>query len=570
MVGRSKFPSIVLNPARQPKPGRSRFFQSITLVGLAKFLGLALFCAVLLLGCSPASSPPPSSGRVTLGTTARVRTLDPADAYEVFAGTLLYNLGDRLYTYKGTTLVPQLATALPTVSEDGLTYRIPLRQGILFHDGTRFDARAMVFSLERFIKNEGQPSALLAGRVESIQATGEYELEIRLKKPFVAFPALLAFSGLCAVSPKTYAIGAGQFLPTQFVGTGPYKLVQLRSDAIRLEPFADYWGSKPVNQGVDIQVFSSGANLFNAFRTGAVDIASQSLDPNQIQALIQGSQTKGWQAIAGSSNSITVLTLNTRQPPWDQLATRQALAALINRQILQNRVFQGQADLLFSLIPTIFTASQPVFQTQFGDGQIETGKEFLSRAGYSATQPLKINLWYRSNVPSNVLAATVLKAAIERDWGELAAVELSGVESATAYQNLDKGVYPLMMLDWYGDFYDPDNYIEPFLACEQGAVQTGCEAGASASWGSFFYSNQANQLIDQQRRQADPTERQQLFAQLQGILVQNVPFIPLWQSKSYVFAQKEIQGVQLEPTQQFLLTSISKSGISKSAGRSSQ
>ncbi|HEY9654745.1 MAG TPA: peptide ABC transporter substrate-binding protein, partial [Crinalium sp.] len=69
-------------------------------------------------------SPTAGNGRITLGTTATINTLDPADAYGTFPSSLLYNLSDRLYTYKlGTTdLEPQLATALPTVSADGLTY----------------------------------------------------------------------------------------------------------------------------------------------------------------------------------------------------------------------------------------------------------------------------------------------------------------------------------------------------------------------------------------------------------------------------------------------------------------
>jgi peptide/nickel transport system substrate-binding protein len=528
----------------------------------SKFLALVSLCCLLVLGCghSRQGGSPQENQRIVLGTTAKIQSLDPADAYNVFAGNVLFNLGDRLYSYEpGTAILkPQLALDLPTISEAGLVYRIPLRQDVLFHDGSRFDANAMVFSLQRFIKNGGQPSALLAGRVESIKAIADYELEIRLKKPFVAFPALLAFSGLCAVSPQAYQIGEGKFQPSSFVGTGPYKLVQFGTDSLRLAPFEQYWGPKPRNQGIDIQTFSSGANLFNAFRTGSVDVATQSLDSTQTEALIQR-QTQGkWQAIAGPSNVITLLSVNLQQPPWNQPATRQALAAMLNRQILKDRVFQGQSEPLFSLIPSIFEASEPVFESRYGDGNPETARTFLTQAGYSPQNPLRINLWYRANVSSNVLAAATLKAAIQRDWGDTVKVDIDGVEAATAYDNLDKGVYPLILLDWYGDFYDPDNYIEPFMACEQGSVQTGCQAGASFSWGSFFYSDRANQLIDQQRQESDPAQRQHLLDELQQILVEQVPFIPLWQSKSYVFARQGITGVKLEPTQQFAYWPIRK------------
>ncbi|HEY9845111.1 MAG TPA: ABC transporter substrate-binding protein, partial [Candidatus Caenarcaniphilales bacterium] len=291
---------------------------------LGKFFSLFLLCCVLAIACgrperqasNPSSSVPAGNNRITLGTTAKIQSLDPADAYEIFSQNLLYNLGDRLYGYEsGTTkLTPQLATALPKVSADGLVYTLPLRQGVVFHDGSPFNAKAMAFSLERFIQNGGRPAFLLADTVASVEAVGTYELSIRLKKPFAAFPSLLAFSGACAVSPKTYEIGSGKFKPSTFVGTGPYKLVEYGSDSLRLDAFEQYWGEKPTNSGIDVRIFSSSANLFNAFRTQAVDVAYQNLDPNQIRSLEQRAARGDWQAITGPSNNLTYLTLNLKDP----------------------------------------------------------------------------------------------------------------------------------------------------------------------------------------------------------------------------------------------------------------
>jgi peptide/nickel transport system substrate-binding protein len=90
-----------------------------------------------VVSCGQPQSQQPNSttdpDRITIGTTEKLRTLDPADAYEIASGTFLYNMGDRLYTYKtGTTeIIPQLATELPKISADGKTYTIPIRQGSL-------------------------------------------------------------------------------------------------------------------------------------------------------------------------------------------------------------------------------------------------------------------------------------------------------------------------------------------------------------------------------------------------------------------------------------------------------
>ncbi|HEY9862150.1 MAG TPA: ABC transporter substrate-binding protein [Candidatus Obscuribacterales bacterium] len=535
---------------------------------LGKFLGLFSLCCFLAISCTPRQATQPTgspvastnSDRIVLGTTAKVRTLDPADAYDIWAGNLLYNLGDRLYTYEtGTTdLKPQLATALPQVSEDGLTYKIPLRKGVVFHDGTPFNAEAMAFSLRRFIENGGQPSFLLSDTVESVEATGENELTIKLKKPFAAFPNLLAFSGAVAVSPKAYEIGEGKFKPSTFVGTGPYKLAQYGTDSLKLDVFDQYWGEKPANQGVDIQSLSSPANLYNAFQTGAVDVAYQNLDLDQIQSLQQGAQRSGWQVIEGRGDGIYYLTLNLQDKPLDQVLVRQALAALVDRPLLQQRVFQGQVEPLYSLIPSSLDAYSPVFQKSYGDGDVAKVKELLTKAGYSKDKPLQLELWYRSNLTSNELVATTLKALAAQRLEGAMTIDLKSVESATAYQNLDKGAYPIFILDWVPDFLDPDNYIQPFLACAKGSEATGCQDGASKGQGSFYYSDRVNQLIDQERQEQNPQARQKIFAEIQNILVNDVPFIPLWQNKEYLFAQKGISGARLEATQKVPFSSIQK------------
>ena len=160
----------------------------------SKYLSLFLLCLAFAIGCSSnkTQSPNPTttieSNRIAIGTTLKPRTLDPADSYELSGLNIIYNVGESLYTYKlGTTEIePLLATAMPTISEDGKTYTIPLRQGVTFQDGTPFNAAAMEFSLNRFISNGGKPAFLLADVVEQVEATGENELKITLKQPFAA------------------------------------------------------------------------------------------------------------------------------------------------------------------------------------------------------------------------------------------------------------------------------------------------------------------------------------------------------------------------------------------------
>jgi peptide/nickel transport system substrate-binding protein len=537
---------------------------------ITKLVSLFCLCLLLVVSCSRSQQVTTTSsssantltgnGRITIGTTLNPRTLDPADAYELQSLGLVYNMSDRLYDYEpgSTEVKPQLATALPKVSQDGLTYTIPLRQGVVFHDGTPFNAEAMAFSLERFIKNGGKPSFLLADVVASVKATGEYELTIQLKKPFAAFPALLAFSGVCPVSPKAYEIGKGKFKPNIFIGTGPYKLARYGTDSLQFDVFDKYWGEKPANKGINLQFLTSGANLYNSFRTGAVDVAYLSLEPDQIRSLEASAKKGDWQAITAQGSVVSNFVLNRNQKPLDKLEVRQAIAAMVDRPLMNQRVLLGQASPLYSMVPKTFEVSQPLFKDKYGDGNVDKAKQLLTTAGFSKENPVKLQIWYPASSPIRSLAAQILKAYADKYMDGMLQFEVNTVDGATFYGGIAKSFYPTALLDWYPDFLDADNYIQPFLGCDKGSDAKGCEEGGSQTQGSFYYSETMNKLIEDQRKEQNPQVRNQIFANIQAQIATDVPYVPLWQNKDYVFARKGVRGVQLNPTQNLIYQTIKK------------
>lgn len=537
---------------------RNRLFQGITLL---------MLCLVLMGGCvQKQNQPTPTASdrhnTITVGTILKPRTIDPADSYELAGLMVIYNLGETLYTYKlGTTkLEPRLATAFPKISEDGLIYTIPIRQGVKFHDGTEFNAEAMAFSLNRFIKNGGEPSFLLSDTVKSVEATGEWELKVTLQKPFAAFPSLLAFPGACAVSPKVYEMGEGKFIPEKFAGTGPYKLTSFNSDSLRLEVFGDYWSEKPKNKGIDLQLYPSNpANLFNAFRTKAVDVAYQSLLPQQVKKLKAYAEKGEGQVIEASGSVVNFMTLNMNSDPLKQKLVRQAIASLVDRKLLNERILQGQGEALYSMIPLSFEAYKPAFQTEYGDHNIEKARQLLQQAGYSKENPVTVEIWHSSGSITASIVAALLKALSKRDLDGAIQFQPNSIASAAFFRNVGKGLYESAMSNWYPDFLDPDNYIYPFLACAKGSTPKGCEEGGSQGQGSFYYSEEMNQLIDQQRKESDPVKRNEIFARIQTLLAQEVPYIPLWQTKDFAFAQNNIKGVIINPSQTFPFWTIERS-----------
>ena len=535
---------------------------------LLQFSTLLSLCLALVVGCQSGTpdasntngTPSPGNGRITIGTTLSARTLDPADAYEIFPGILLHNLADQLYAYEpGTTnLIPKLAADMPTISEDGLTYVIPLREGVTFHDGSPFNAEVMAFSLERFMQNGGRPAFLLAEKIESVTASGESEITIQLQEPFAAFTALLTFWGVTPVPPEKYEIGEGSFIPDSFIGTGPYKLAAFTSDSIKLDVNENYWGEKPANDGIDIQIFTSPANLYNTFRTGGLDVAYQTLDPDQIASLEREASSGGWEVIEAGTTVINYMSLNQKIEPLNDVRVRQAIAAMIDRNLVNDRVFQGQAEPLYSLIPTSFDVYEPVMQAAYGDGNFDLARELLTAAGFSESNPFNFEIWYPSASTTRSVVANTLKESFEAGLPGLVTVTVQTAEGATLWGNIDKGIYPAVLSNWYPDYYDEDTFVQPFMSCNQGSAEALCEEGGSQSSGSFYYSETANELIAAQRAEQDPAARDDIFREIQTLLKDDVPYIPLWQNKDYVFAQDGVEGVAIQPTQQFLLWQISK------------
>ena len=520
-----------------------------------KYFVIFLVCFALVVGCNN-SSPTQTSNiepdRISIGTTLKPRTLDPADNYELAGLNIIYNVAESLYTYKiGTTEIePLLATAMPEISPDGLTYTIPLREGVSFHDGTPFNGEAMAFSLQRFMENGGKPAFLLGDVIDKIEASAEYELKISLKQPFAAFPALLAFPGAAAVSPQAYKIGKGEFKPNILIGTGKYKLAQFKSDSISLNANENYWGEKPANRGINMQVYAgNSANLFNSFKTGAIDVAYQSLDPQQIESLISTSDR--WKAIEGSGTVVNYLVLNLQQEPLNKPEVRGAIAAIINRALINERVLKGQAEPIYSLLPTAFDSYQPAFEELYGDGNVAKAKELLMQAGYSPEKPAIVEIWHPSGSIVRGIVADTIKAYADRELEGMIQFLPNSVESASFFSNLSQGIYPTALVDWYPDFLDPDNYIQPFMSCSQGSPNSGCKSGAAQSRGSFYYSDRANDEIERSRTEQDPIQRQQIFGELQSLLAQDVPYIPLWQTKDYIFARNNINGANVNPSQNF-------------------
>ena len=499
--------------------------------GLATLLTLAPL-ALLLAACQSRRDP----DRLIVATRNRIDTVDPAAASTIGAMQLLSAIGDPLYAVRSDgSIEPRLASAMPRTSADGLRVVVPLRQGVRFHDGTRFDAAAMVFSLQRFLAI-GTLSYLLGDRVVGVRALDAHTVELRLRKPFAAMPQLLSAINLTPLSPTAYRRYSRRQLSDRFVGTGPYRLSVYTPQQQRLVPFQQYWGRPPANRGVELVSLSNSTALYGALQSGEVDgLLSSSLEIDHQVELQRQAQRGQLRQATGPALVIVFLSLLSDQPPLDNPLVRRALALSLDRDRLIERVSQGLHAPLHNLVPPAVPGGSPTFWPRFN---LVEARRLYRQAGYCHGRRVPLSLTFRSNVPSDRLFALTWQALLQRDLADCVDLKVQGMESTTAYRMLGEGAFPLIVLDWMGDFPDADNYLVPLLGCER-ASGNRCLKGGSASSGSFWTQPGLEAELQRSATLRGP-QRLALVRRIQAQTAAASPYLPLWLVQPRIWVRPEL------------------------------
>ena len=485
---------------------------------------LPLTAALALCVSQGACQPGRRSDRITVASAGRITSLDPAQASTFGALQLLSALGDTLYkrTAQGE-LKPALAAALPEISDDGRTVTIPLRKDVLFHDGTRFDAEAMAFSLRRFLEI-GTLNYVVGDRITAVETPDTYQLRLRLSRPSSSLENLLTATNLTPVSPKAYEDHQDRFLNDRFIGTGPYRLTSFRAVQQRLEPFKRYWGPLPSNAGLDLIYLSNSTALFGAMRSGEVDVLlSDSIDEDQRLALNRMASEGRLREGQGPALVIGYITLLSNTPPLQNPVLRQALALSLDRDLINERVSRGLRPPLLSLVPPGLPG-----------GNIEPwprhdaarARNLFIQAGYCNGRVLHLPFTYRSNVPADRLMALTWQAQIKRDLADCLSLQLDGVESTTVYRQLGEGAFQAVMLDWRGAYPDPEAYLAPLLSCRESEGSV-CKRGEASISGSFWTApGLESSLLRSDRSRGD--DRLRDLESVERMAAAGAAYIPVW------------------------------------------
>ncbi|MCG6909372.1 MAG: ABC transporter substrate-binding protein [Deltaproteobacteria bacterium] len=491
------------------------------------------------------------SQALVYGTTEKVTDMDPCNAYDFHTWEIFYNIYQGLMGYPPgeTNLVPGLAESY-TISDDGKAYTFNLKKGLKFSDGTPFDSQTVKWSIDRVMRIAGDPSWLVTDFVESVEAVDKYRVKFNLKNPVAYFPSLVATPPYYPVNPNVYPADKIVKNPSELkggklVGLGPYQAVSFKRDeeiVLDLNPY--YAGDKPLNDRVVIRYFADATTMRLALEKGELDFAFKSFNPSDIKDLENSSKIK---TIKGQGPYIRYVCFQCETPPFDDKVVRQGIAAALNRKEIIKKVFLGQNAPLYSMVPMGMWTHTDSFKFAFGDGNIAKAKELLASKGFNSSNKLKFDFWYTPSHygDTEVDMAAVIKSQLEATG--VMEVTVKSAEWATYKQNWHQKLMPVYLLGWYPDYIDPDNYTAAF-------------AGTAGSKGNgiYFSSPVWDALFVEGQKNPDPAKRAAVYGQVQQMWTDEVPTAPIFQGTLYLFSQKNIEGIMISPTLQFIYAPIKR------------
>jgi peptide/nickel transport system substrate-binding protein len=509
------------------------------------FTCAALAVGLLLagVGCQPRASAPARPEVLIFARASDAQRLDPADVDDGESVNTLNQILEGLVRFRPGTLEvePCLASRMPEISADGLTYTFTLREGVRFHDGTPLTAEAAAWSFHRQMRKDhpGRPPGAmfeywssLYQDVSDVRATGPLTLEIRLGRPNAALLASLAIFPAHLNSPNS---PAGEAMQRRPVGTGPYRFVSWSpNQAIVLEANPDYWdpaGAARFKRVVQKVVPENSVRLLE-LKAGNIH-GLDGIQPAELKAL-QGDPRFTVYRDAGLN--VGYLAFNLQRPRYQDPEVRLAFALAIDRRQLVAVALDGAGVPAECPVPPGFLGYPK--QPDVIPHDPARAREIVARHAAAFAEPVRLHVMNtaRPFLPDPAKAASLIRAQLEAAGMR---VEIVARDFKTHLDALRNFEYDCALIGWLGDNGDPDNFLSTFF----GSWAT---AKGSATNYSDYRSEEMDRLLLAARRETDVPARAALYGQVIALWRRDLPIVPLVHGESIAVWRREVTGFQIQ------------------------
>lgn len=536
-------------------------------------LSVVVVVAMLLALVPVSGGATAQGGKIfTFGEYGNAVALDPAIVTDGISFRVTVQGCEPLLFFDGqsTNPIPGLAQSW-TVSDDGLTWTFNLVENATFHDGTPFNAEAVVYNFERWRFTDHPthfPELVFeyyeymwggfddASLITNVEATGEYQVTFTLASPYGSMLNTLAMP-MFAISSPAAIEAAGAAYGTPEVGyscTGPYKFVEwISDDRVVLERNPDYWGEIPGNVDTIIyRVIPNAAARLAALNTGAID-AFEGPNVEDIPAIESSANTY---IEYRPSMNVFYLAFNYRIQEFRNPLVRKAIAMAINRQEIVDAFYPPGAEVAKTMIPPSLWGYNPDVPAFEYDP--EGAKALLAEAGYpNGFSEVTLLAVDENNMVTDEVVGTIpltlyfmpvqrpynpdgqgigeAMAAYLADIGLEVTLDQMGDWSAYLAARRNGELTGLYQLGWTGDNGDPDNFLGYFYTGQPKASE------------GYYYNPEVEELLQRARVMVDQAEREPIYQQVDMMQHEEVARLYIAHSRVPLAFSSRVSGYVTNP-----------------------
>ncbi|MEA2021765.1 MAG: ABC transporter substrate-binding protein, partial [Candidatus Caldatribacteriota bacterium] len=505
---------------------------------------ILLLTFALIFGMLTSAS---ASGILVFGSSGDAVRLDPADVTDGESIQRMDNIFEGLVEYEaGSVLIqPCLATSWEP-SADGTEIVFNLRKGVKFHDGTDFNADAVVFSFARQYDpnhpyhqyGEWAYWGYMFGDVEKMEKIDDYTVKFVLKRPNASIMTSLAMFTVNIVSPTNAEKYKGDAFKNP-CGTGPFKFVEwLKDDHITLEANENYWRERASLDKLIFKVIPDPSARLMNLETGEVQGIEYpnpaDLDRikanNDLTLMSQPGMNVGYMAMNTGYGYIDANKNGVRDivdeplvktpgyyEPLTKKKVRQAINMAIDKQSIVDNIYMGTAIKAKNGMPPFMLGYNDAIDDYPYDPA--KAKQLLTEAGYP--DGFEVTLYVMPVSRPYMFDPPKIGEAIQ---SYLAAVGITvkfyQVDWGTYLQETEQGNHQMCLLGWTGDNGDPDNFMNVLYGANA------CSIGSAGNYA--FYNNEENQeLLSAALATYDEEKRAEYYRKAQEMIHEDAGWVYL-------------------------------------------
>ncbi|KZM52931.1 hypothetical protein A3Q36_11605 [Geobacillus stearothermophilus] len=502
-------------------------------------------------------SGPKEGGQLIIGMESEADVLDPHRAggwVTMRINNQIYEplIGEDLTKTSEQAPVPELIPVLAErweVSKDGKIYTFKLRQGVKFHDGSKFNAEAVQFNIRRLTDKKFEYyDKLGASRTfrtfkffKSSKVVDEYTIQIQLTKPFSEFPRMLAqINSLQIVSPDAVKKYGNDGLGEHPVGTGPFKFKsRTRGHNITLVRNEEYWGKKAYLDSVIFRPMSDPASRVLAMQNGEVDIIA--VPPADS---LENLKNQGFEVVSGTPPHVWYLTFNFDNKIMQDKRVRQAINYAIDREGIAKELLKGTVKPAY----TIQSPGSPNYDPskKWYEYNPEKAKELLAEAGYENG----FSTIFQTSVDgSGQLVPVDIAEWIQRDLAEVGIkIKLDTTEWITYLANYNEG-----MSSDVGFNQMSSGRTSPYFL----SMIAHSEFSAPGGFNSGKYVNpELDKILDQASTSLNEDEAMKLWKQAEEMIMEEAVFAPIVNDSAPYVVHPRVNGFVVPAEEWYSLANV--------------